>query len=385
VDAHRLNIRHLAAMAAVIRTGSVSAAARAVNLTQPAVTQGIAKLEREFGFPLFKRSPAGLAPTDEARLLGERAEAALRLIGTRNATAAQIRAFVALAQAGSYAGAAAITGLAEASLHRAITDLSLIMDLKLVERRGRGVALTRRGLTVARDLRLALAELRAGIAEMDAVQGRETGRIAIGAMPLARARTLPDAVVAFHAASPHVDIAIVEGSHVELAGPLRDGEIDMMVGALRDLPAGGDLVEMPLFEDRPAVIARPGHPLASEREVTVARLAEFPWIVAGEGAPLRTLWRRLFEEEGITPPRVPIECGAAITIRQLLMAGDFLALISVDQLAIEIEIGRLVRIIDAPAHIYRTIGVTTRADWRPTPQQARFIDILVAQAAANAS
>lgn len=372
-------------MAAVVRTGSVSAAARSVNLTQPAVTQGIAKLERQFGFALFKRSPAGLAPTDEARLLAQRSEAALRLIGTRNATAAQIRAFVALAQAGSYAGAATITGLAEASLHRAITDLSLVMGLKLVERRGRGVALTRRGTTVARDFRLALAELRAGIAEMDAVQGRETGRIAIGAMPLARARTLPNAVAAFHASAPHVDIAIAEGSHVELAGPLRDGEIDMMVGALRDLPAGGDLVELPLFEDRPAVIARPGHPLAGEREVTVARLAEFPWIVAGEGAPLRTLWRRLFEEEGIAPPRVPIECGAAITIRQLLMAGDFLALISVDQLSIEVEIGRLVRIMDAPAHIYRTIGVTTRADWRPTPQQARFIDILVAQAATNAS
>lgn len=385
MDVHVLNIRHLAALAAVVRTGSVSAAARAVNLTQPAVTQGIAKLERLFGFPLFKRSPAGLSPSDEARLLAERAEAALRLIGTRNATAAQIRAFVALAQAGSYAGAAVSTGLAEASLHRAITDLSVVLGVRLVERRGRGVALTRRGMTVARDLRLALAELRAGIAEVDAVQGRETGRIAIGAMPLARARTLPSAVAAFHASAPDVDILIAEGSHVELAGPLRDGEIDMMVGALRDLPAGGDLVELPLFEDRPAVIARPGHPLAGEREVTVAKLAEFPWIVAGEGAPLRTLWRRLFEEEGVIPPRVPIECGAAITIRQLLMAGDFLALISVDQLAIEIEIGRLVRIMDAPPHIFRTIGVTTRADWRPTPQQARFVDILVAQAATNAS
>ena len=40
----QFNIRHLAAMAAVVELGSVSLAARAVNLTQPAVTQGIAKL-----------------------------------------------------------------------------------------------------------------------------------------------------------------------------------------------------------------------------------------------------------------------------------------------------------------------------------------------------
>lgn len=382
MDVHHLNIRHLAALASAVRTGSISGAARVVNLTQPAVTQGIAKLEKQLGFPLFDRAPGGIVPREEARALSDRIDVALRLIGTRNATMAQIRAFVALSQAGSYAGASALTGLAEASLHRAVADLSLTVGARLVDRKGRGVSLTRRGMSLARDFRLALSELRSGLAEVDMLQGRETGKIAIGAMPLARASILPDSVAAFHARHPEVKITISEGSHLDLVGPLRDGEIDMMIGALRNLPKGGDLVETPLLDDRPIIVGRVGHPLSGDQgTITIDRLTAFPWIIAAEGTPLRKLWRGMFEEAGVDPPHVPIECGAVITIRQLIRNSDFLTLLSRDQLAVELEAGWLVHIADAPASVCRTIGVTARADWRPTPQQANFLATIRDQAA----
>jgi LysR family transcriptional regulator of gallate degradation len=380
MDPGQLNIRHLNAVAAIVRSGSISKAARAVNLTQPAITQGIAKLERQIGLSLFERRPGGMLPTEAATLLAARAEAALRLIGNAHATAAQIRAFVALARGGSYAVAAAETGLAEASLHRAVADLSLVMGNKLVDRRGRGVALTRRGIVVARNFSLALAELRSGIAELAALQGREVDRIMIGAMPLSRARLLPNAVAAFHSAHPQVDIAIAEGSHVELVGPLRDGEIDMMVGALRDPSPGDDLKQMPLFADRPVIIARPDHPLIGQGALSPADLVAFPWIVPGEGTPLRDLWRRMFAAAGVDAPHVPIESGSVMTIRQLLIGSDFLTLLSPDQVAMELRAGWLVQLAEAPGDLSRMIGVTTRADWRPTPMQDRFIDELWEQA-----
>ena len=84
-----LNIRHLMAMTAVVRSGSISAAVRSVNLTQPAITQGIAKLEAQLGASLFDRMAGGMAPTPAARLLVSRADNALRLIGSKHATAAE--------------------------------------------------------------------------------------------------------------------------------------------------------------------------------------------------------------------------------------------------------------------------------------------------------
>jgi len=380
MDADQLNIRHLAAVAAVVRSGSISAAARAVNLTQPAITQGIAKLERQLAMPLFDRRPDGMAATPAATVLAGRVEEALRLIGSRNVTAAQIRAFVALARSGSYAGAAIETGHAEASLHRAVGDLSLVLGARLVERRGRGVMLSRRGAAVARGFRLALSELRSALAELAGLRGADVGRIAIGAMPLSRARLLPDAIARFHAAHPDVDLAIAEGSHIELVGPLRDGEIDLMIGALRDPSAGDDLTQTPLFDDRPVIIGRAGHPLGRQSSVlTPADLVRFPWVVSARGTPLRALWGRMFEAVGIAPPRVPIECGSVLTVRQMLIGSDFLTLLSTDQVALELEAGWLMRVGDAPGDVNRTIGVTTRADWRPTPMQARFLAILQAE------
>ncbi|MGN6495747.1 MAG: helix-turn-helix domain-containing protein, partial [Tsuneonella sp.] len=60
------NIRHLAAVAATVRHGTVTAAAKAINLTQPALTQAIARVEAELDCTLFERSAAGMKPAPPA-------------------------------------------------------------------------------------------------------------------------------------------------------------------------------------------------------------------------------------------------------------------------------------------------------------------------------
>ena len=367
----QFNIRHLSAAAAVVAHGSVSLAARAVHLTQPAVTQGIAKLEAQLGLPLFERHPGGMTPTEAAVRLAPRLEAALRLIGSNRATAAQIRAFVALARAGSYAAAAGEAGVTEPSLHRAVGDLGLAMGYRLAERRGRGVALTSAGAALARRLRLALAELRSGLEEIEALKGQESGRVVVGAMPLSRARLLPRVISRFRAEFPHVHISVLEGSHVELVGPLRDGEVDMMIGALRDGSIGQDLVQKAMFEDRPTILARAGHPLAGGWDADALR--RYPWILPPEGTPLRQLWRKMMGALGGALPAVPIECGSVMTIRELLVNGDYLTMLSRDQLALELDAGMVIDIGPAPGAISRTIGLTIRADWRPTRLQHHFM------------
>lgn len=368
-------------MAAAVRLGSVSRAAEAVHLTQPAATQGIAKLEAQLGLALFERRATGMTPTEAALRLVPRVEAALRLIGSNRVTAAQLRAFVALAQQGSYPAAAQGAGVTVSSLHRAVGDLGLALGQRLVDRRGRGLALTHHGVQVARRLRLALAELRAGVEDLGELFGRASGRISIGAMPLCRARLLPHAINAFRRDHAGIDLLIHEGAHGELVGPLRDGEIDLMIGAVRD-PAtlGADLVQTSLFDDRPTIIGRAGHPLAGEAD-RLAALHRYGWIVPPEGTPLRTLWRNLFAAIGGPLPPVPIECGSVMTIRELLQAGDELTLLSVDQLSVELASGMLVDLGPAPGAVTRTIGVTHRADWRPTRAQAAFLATIQASAA----
>ena len=89
----------------------------------------------------------------------------------------------------------------------------------------------------------------------------------------------------------------------------------------------------------------------------------------------------MFEEVGVTPPRVPMECGSVMIVRQILVESDFLTLLSPDQVSVELEAGWLVRIAGPVRPMSRTIGLTVRSDWRPTPAQAALIEVIEEQAA----
>jgi LysR family transcriptional regulator of gallate degradation len=367
-----LNLRHLQAVAEIARLGTINAAAGAVNLTQPAITQALARLETQLGLPLFERRHDGMVPTPAALLLVPRIDAALALVASPHVTMSRLRALIALADTGSYTGAALLTGLSAPSLHRAVSDLALAMRRPLVERHGKAVALTEHGRRIVRAFRLARVELEAGLSEIAALHGRETRSIAIGAMPLSRARVLPAAVTRFLRRHPQVRLNIVEGSRAELVEPLRNGAIDLLVGALRDPLVEPDLVQQPLFDDLPVVIGRAGHPLDGG-DPAPTELARYRWTVPPTGAPLRSSWERFFADASLPLPEVPIESGSVMMIRQLLIDSDLLTMLSPDQVAVELEAGWLVRIAGLPRTLGRTIGVTTRADWRPTAIQREFL------------
>lgn len=367
------NIRQLAALAATVRHGSVSSAARAINLSQPALTQAIAGLEVSLGASLFDRSPSGMTPTEPALLLAPRAQAAIEHIGSTRVTGTQLRAFLAVARGGSYASAADITGLSPASLHRAVADLSVALGQRLIDRRGKSLILTPAGVRRARSFGLAVAELRAGMSEVAAWLGQAGSRIVIGAMPLSRARWLPEAITRFRTDHAEVDIAVLEGSYAELAGPLRDGEIDVMLGALREeLPA--DLSQEAVFEDRPALVMRAGHPILARTDLDRAML-DYPWLLPDRTTPLRRYWEAMLGALDLPVPHVGIECGSVMMIRQLLIAGDGLTLLSPDQVSVELD-ADILAALPPPVPVQRTIGIITRAGWRPTRAEVLLLERL---------
>ncbi|MDR3004390.1 MAG: LysR family transcriptional regulator [Acidovorax sp.] len=64
-----MRLRHIEVFNAVMQTGSVSAAARLINVTQPAVSRTLQHAELQLGFALFQRARGRLTPTNEAMAL----------------------------------------------------------------------------------------------------------------------------------------------------------------------------------------------------------------------------------------------------------------------------------------------------------------------------
>ncbi|MBW4051383.1 MAG: LysR family transcriptional regulator [Proteobacteria bacterium] len=390
------NLRHLRVFSSVAHLGSVSAAARAAHLSQPAVTQAIASLEREFDRPLFDRTAQGMAPTEAGRLCAQRIRRILQRIVEAVAaassqsyrsrpplhgiTSGQLQALVAVVESGGFGAAARARGLTRATLHRAARALERRIGTALFETTSHGLSPTREALRLCRQLQLAVAELAQARAEVAALAGTERGETVIGAMPLGRSFIVPETVLRFTARWPSHQISILDGPYESLLQALRNGRADILVGALREsVPA--DIVQERLFEDPLAIIVRKGHPLAAmsrsgRRAPSPEALARFPWIAPRPGSPLRRHFERLFRGTCGLPAAAAIECNSLIAARALLLRSDRAMLLSAQQAHHELAAGELTALPHPAGRVVREIGLTLRGDWRPTTAQAELLDTL---------
>lgn len=381
-----INIRHLRGLLAIHELGNITAAGTLVNLSQPALTQGVAKLERQFGYTLFERRSGGMVPTPMGLIVIERAKSALGHLayGAQGLTTAfnnperlmtmtQLRAFLGLADAGSFAEAARAIDISQTAVHRAVGDLELVIGSQLVERRGRAVWLNAAGKKLARGARLAVSEIEAALADLSLDNSSRSEVISFGALPLARPFIVPRAMAAIAGEMPKASFKVLEGNWAELVEPLRDGAIDMIVGALRPHEIA-DLYQLPLLDDMLIIAAGSQHPLAGVERPTMDQLRSFPWIVAPANSPLRNHWERVFSE--VERPDTPIECGSVMIIGRLLTYANLLTLLSPDQVALQIRSGLLTQIGHPLEGSRRIVGMTTRRSWRPTATQRLFIQKL---------
>jgi len=388
------NLRHLRAFREVAVRQSVSAAAESVYLSQPAITQAIAKLEDTLGVTLFDRRSGGMFVTEPGNRLLDRVTRMLDYLraGAREAarvghkkgargfanfdsllTSAQLRALVAVARTGNFTLAARNTGISQPALHRASRDLERLSGMALFNKASCGIELTRPAAILAQHTKLALSELEQAFAEIDEWLGRDTGRIVVGTMPLARSFVLPRAINALLSDRPEVAISVVDGPYDTLLSGLRHGEIDLLIGALRMPPPIEDVRQDLLFDDPLAVVARVDHPLAGRRNLTRSDLLAYPWIVPREGTPTRQHFDCVISGEEGAARIGMIESSSLSLIRSLLADSDRLTLISDHQVRREVETGLLARLDFALPGTARPIGVTTRSDWRPTATQEAFL------------
>ena len=87
-----LTLRHIEIFHAVYATGSVSAAARSLNCSQPSVSKVLRHAESLIGFPLFERRAGRLRPTDDAHGLFDAAADVQRRVEMLREAAHNIRA-----------------------------------------------------------------------------------------------------------------------------------------------------------------------------------------------------------------------------------------------------------------------------------------------------
>lgn len=378
------NLRHFRLMLAVADTGSLTHAADVSNVSQPAVTQAIGKLEREAGGPLFDRTRQGVYPTERGTLLAGRLrraidllDPALRDVAPRlrlTATWAQLQALVAVHETENFTLAARRLALAQPTVHRAVAQLEQEAGRPLFERTVHGLVPTRQTRHLVRAIMLGFAELDQAESDIADLDGGEAGQIVVGALPLSRSVLLPQALVRFRDLRPRHPVHVIDGLYDDLLGGLRRGEIDLILGALRHPAPIRDVTQERLFDDSITVLAGHRHPLAGQGPLSPQMLLSQKWVVPRLGTPSRAQFDAFFAETG--PPDSIIEAGSILLMREILQASDHLGCISSAMAQAEMANGLLTQLPTTATWQARPIGLTCRENWVPTKAQTQLLTVL---------
>jgi len=393
------SLRQLRAFAAAARFGSVGAAARAVNLSQPGVTQSLHALEARLDARLFDRRRSGCYVTALGAILLPRVRRFFDHIGSalsepvigspfvgREALAAsvnkitdlQMRSLIAIAASPSIEAAARRLAISQPSLYRPARDLERELRRSLYHRTAQGVTTNAQGAELARRFQVALREIEYGVEELHAARGSVVSRIAVGNIPHSGERVLSAAVDALLASYPTAHVQVVDGHYDALLNDLRAGRLDLLFGVLRRPAWALDVREELLFENPYVVVARARHPLTRLRRITPRELARYDWIMPEAGAPRRQAFARLFA--GLAdPPGVSIETTSLSIYRSILATSDRLTLMS--RLAAQSRESAALAVLPFRSpHLRRSDGVASRIDWHPTKVHMRFLELLRGEA-----
>jgi DNA-binding transcriptional LysR family regulator len=190
----------------------------------------------------------------------------------------QLQYFVAVAEMESISGAARQLSVAQSAVTEAVKELEGDLGTALLERNGRGIALTHKGqqfLRHASRILEAVADARRSFAD-DAVPA---GELHLGASSLVAGYILADLIARFRRAFPLVAVAAVEDSAEYLEHLLVNGELDVAVMVVSRLREPEALHAEVLQESGFRLWLPLGHPLAAARNVSLADVAAEKQIV----------------------------------------------------------------------------------------------------------
>ena len=198
-------------------------------------------------------------------------------------TLRQLRIFEAVARHSSVSRAATELHLTQPAVSMQLKQLEEQIGLPLIEQIGKRMVITEAGLELRNHAERFAAQTEALRAAMDQFRGLERGLLRLAVVSTAN-YFLPRLIASLSDKHPGIRISLQVVNRDAVLAALADNRTDLAITG--QPPSGADL-EAQHFMDNPlVVIAAPGHPLAQEREIALARLSR-ETLVMREPGPAR--------------------------------------------------------------------------------------------------
>jgi molybdate transport repressor ModE-like protein len=215
-----------------------------------------------------------------------------------------LRALTAIEQHGSVIAASEVLGFSPSAVSQQVKKLEKQTGFAVLERRGRGVLLTERGLTLAAYGRRILAELEELQSTLLADPARPTGHLRVVSFSTACRGLVGPMLGKLAASGSELDVSVLAEDPREAVARVANGEADLgVVHNWNSVP-----LVIPehmslewLCEDIADLLVHQSHPLAGRQAVEPADLVDERWISTPHGAICNEALLRIFADLGRVP------------------------------------------------------------------------------------
>lgn len=288
------------------------------------------------------------------------------------ATLQQLRLFEAVARHGSFTRAAEAMHLSQPAVSIQIKRLEEQLGVALFEQMGKKIYLTAAG----RELYATCGELFERLdtfeSRLEALRGEVAGPLRLAAVTTAK-YFLPYYLGAFLRRYPQVLPQLKVSNRARILERLGANEDDLYIMAT--LPEGDAIESHPFLNDELVVFAHPRHPLAGKKQIPLKQLTQERLIAREVGSGIRMTVDRLLADHGLelTPY---MELGSGEAIKQAVMAGIGIGILSTFSLRQELAAGKVVLLDVKGLPLQRTWYALHRRGKQLSPAAVKFIEFL---------
>ena len=255
----------------------------------------------------------------------------------RNASLRQLRTFAAVARHLSFVRAAEELHLTPPAVSMQVKELETEVGLPLFDRSGKAVSLTTAGEYLLSYTRKVLATLKDAEDALARFKGLAGGQLTVGMVSTAK-YFLPSLMARFRDEHPGVSLGMKLGNREQLVAMMQRGEADL---AIMGRPPKEWATRAEPFAQHPHVlVTSTTHPFTRMEEVPAAALHNEEFIMREAGSGTRAAMEEYAAAHHLQL-RMAMEMTSNETIKQAVMAGMGVSLLSLHTIAFELSHGTI--------------------------------------------
>lgn len=267
--------------------------------------------------------------------------------------------------------------ISQPAVSKMLREIENQMGFALFQRLPRSMSPTDLGSHVARYAQIALNDAEHFVGQINHLRQGGHGLLKIGTIFAPTSVALPAAIVGVKQRWPLLTLDILEGTSANLLTMLEHKQLDLVIARFT-LDSHRKLFDFqPLAPEPLCLVTGSQHPLAGARELPLAELGSWPWIVYPAGTPMRARLERAFAEAGMQTPENTVETSSMQTTLQLLQTAPMVAMLAESMVGPDMQAGRLTRLALPFPLVLADYGIITRRNETPGWSAQAFIEELL--------